>query len=1444
MSRITGKADGVGQKKEDERSVCESQERGKGELRDELIRNSQHILLNKDQMLGMPQFGLRDNLIKCELLKNEDAYTYIQNYSFFVGTYNVNGQNPKESLSPWLASSNTPPDFYLVGFQELDLSKEAFLFNDTPKEPEWMLAVYKSLHPDAKYALVKVVRLVGIMLLFYVKAEHVPHISEMEAETVGTGVMGRMGNKGAVAIRFQFHNSDICVVNSHLAAHTEEFERRNQDFKDICRRIQFRQEDPTLPPLTIMKHSVVIWLGDLNYRLSDLEVDHVKELIAKKEFETLCNHDQLKRQMDEEVVFVGFTEGEIDFQPTYKYDTGSDQWDTSEKCRVPAWCDRILWRGKDIQQLNYQSHMTLKTSDHKPVSSLLEIGVRTAADVIAHTPHPQEGWIKLVNDESYKRTFEEIVRRIDRQENDCIPSVTLSGTEFDFKNVKFMQHQAQTVRVHNDGQVPCQFEFIQKLDEPFYCKPWLTANPCKGFLAQGGSVDIDLEVFVNRSTAPELNSGQQQLEDILVLHLERGKDYFISVTGSYLPSCFGSSLATLCLLREPIQEMPLETVRELSMKSKSQMPDPETDKPQEIPKELWMMVDHLFRYAKKQEDLFQQPGLRSEFEEIRDCLDTGSLDTLPGSNHSVAEALLLFLDALPEPVLPFSFYRQCLDISGDSSQCRQIISSLPQCHRNVFNYVTAFLQELLKHSTHNRLDAAILGPIFAGLMLRSPTKQDLTEKRKPFCLGDVIHVDRTEADELMTGASIHSRNKSKRVDTNPGLSFSVRIMGENGPLTQTAMLFEDEEEDVDKLCREEDDEDKTARFEQDDDELISGPSSSSGRIYDRTTVLIEQDPIRLDEEGEEDGMAFGEGEGDEGSLAFMCDPDGMSQGYIHHTISPDQIQFIINPGSTPMPRNIEGATLTLHSECPETKQREVKRYQCMFEGCTRTYSTAGNLRTHQKTHRGEYTFVCNQQGCGKAFLTSYSLKIHVRVHTKEKPFECDVQGCEKAFNTLYRLKAHQRLHTGKTFNCESEGCTKYFTTLSDLRKHIRTHTGEKPFRCDHDGCGKAFAASHHLKTHVRTHTGEKPFFCPSDGCEKTFSSQYSLKSHIRGHDKGPAFTVSAHPLSEDANHSLCLSDLSLISTDSELQENHNSQGLDLNSVTPIRIFELMFQSPENSVSQDDPKTTDQPGEAFGLDPCPPSASDGFPPPSSSPVTSPEAQTPPTSQPAPPPAAGSSSLTPPTSSVSPEVPIAPSAPPAPSVAPLFVAQPGSTATSASVTAEVTHTVPLAPPLPPPPPPPTITIAPTLGLQPSIVMSDQNLQWILSSAASAQQNPEQQGPKVEKVFFTTAIPVGGHSGNAVQQIGLSLPVIIIKQEESCQCQCACRDSGKDKSTASSVEKTKTTSPPPAPPSLPEDPPSEPAPDPVTPDPPADGLDLLSPETTANIEALLDQFPSGAP
>lgn len=49
----------------------------------------------------------------------------------------------------------------------------------------------------------------------------------------------KQGNKGGVAIRIQIHNTTICFVNSHLAAHTEEIDRRNQVSIQFCYRVFF-----------------------------------------------------------------------------------------------------------------------------------------------------------------------------------------------------------------------------------------------------------------------------------------------------------------------------------------------------------------------------------------------------------------------------------------------------------------------------------------------------------------------------------------------------------------------------------------------------------------------------------------------------------------------------------------------------------------------------------------------------------------------------------------------------------------------------------------------------------------------------------------------------------------------------------------------------------------------------------------------------------------------------------------------------------------------------------------------------------------------------------------------------------------------------------------------------------------------------------------------------
>lgn len=45
------------------------------------------------------------------------------------------------------------------------------------------------------------------------------------------------GNKGGVCLRLTIFNTSLCFVNCHLAAGKEKIDRRNQDFKEIVRKM-------------------------------------------------------------------------------------------------------------------------------------------------------------------------------------------------------------------------------------------------------------------------------------------------------------------------------------------------------------------------------------------------------------------------------------------------------------------------------------------------------------------------------------------------------------------------------------------------------------------------------------------------------------------------------------------------------------------------------------------------------------------------------------------------------------------------------------------------------------------------------------------------------------------------------------------------------------------------------------------------------------------------------------------------------------------------------------------------------------------------------------------------------------------------------------------------------------------------------------------------------
>jgi hypothetical protein len=66
--------------------------------------------------------------------------------------------------------------------------------------------------------------------------------------------------------------------------------------------------------------------------------------VQKREFEYLLKYDQLRVGILEGSIFRTFVEAEITFPPTFKYDVGTDTFDTSTKHRVPSYTDRVLFR--------------------------------------------------------------------------------------------------------------------------------------------------------------------------------------------------------------------------------------------------------------------------------------------------------------------------------------------------------------------------------------------------------------------------------------------------------------------------------------------------------------------------------------------------------------------------------------------------------------------------------------------------------------------------------------------------------------------------------------------------------------------------------------------------------------------------------------------------------------------------------------------------------------------------------------------------------------------------------------------------------------------------------------------------------------------------------------------------------------------------------------------
>ncbi|XP_064619979.1 phosphatidylinositol 4,5-bisphosphate 5-phosphatase A-like isoform X2 [Lineus longissimus] len=285
-----------------------------------------------------------------------------------VATWNVAEQGPPINFDSWLGlTGETAPELMAVGLQEM------------ADETQWSNRILSFLTSKG-YVRIKTRTLGWLLTQVFVKRTKLLDVSNVESESTKTGFGGLIANKGGVSIRLDYCGVNLIFVNCHLTAHDPKVKERIEDYMDILDAQKFRDSDVDF----ILDHDYVFWMGDLNFRIDDLDKTEIEHRVKKGELQTMWPHDQLNKSRKEEIIFVDFEEGPLNFDPTYKYDIGTDDYDSSEKQRKPAWTDRILWMThedsfKDVtlsaQQLYYRNYQEYKNSDHKPVSAGFEIKV-------------------------------------------------------------------------------------------------------------------------------------------------------------------------------------------------------------------------------------------------------------------------------------------------------------------------------------------------------------------------------------------------------------------------------------------------------------------------------------------------------------------------------------------------------------------------------------------------------------------------------------------------------------------------------------------------------------------------------------------------------------------------------------------------------------------------------------------------------------------------------------------------------------------------------------------------------------------------------------------------------------------------------------------------------------------------------------------------------------
>ncbi|EEE65356.1 hypothetical protein OsJ_20639 [Oryza sativa Japonica Group] len=372
-----------------------------------VCRSSSDIPINIIQRARLKSASL--NCVGSPPRKNNNA----TQYRMFVATWNVGGRTPNKrlNLQDFLQVEESP-DIYVLGFQEIVplTAGNVLVLEDNEPAARWLALIHQALNmPQEPADGDEPSPLTPPPSSSTTTSESSNGARTRRRDAVSRSASGNLFfHTPSLKMLSNSYRVDSALVKTcncspehssvrrraaevrdHLASGEKEGDelRRNADVAEILKSAHFPGACRPAPaaarrvPERILDHDRMIWLGDLNYRMS-LSYDETRTLLEDNDWDALLEKDQLLIEREAGRVFRGWNEGKICFAPTYKYTHNSDAYagetaKSKKKRRRP--------HGDGIEQLQYLRGES-RFSDHRPVCGVFAVEWTAAIATAAAPP--------------------------------------------------------------------------------------------------------------------------------------------------------------------------------------------------------------------------------------------------------------------------------------------------------------------------------------------------------------------------------------------------------------------------------------------------------------------------------------------------------------------------------------------------------------------------------------------------------------------------------------------------------------------------------------------------------------------------------------------------------------------------------------------------------------------------------------------------------------------------------------------------------------------------------------------------------------------------------------------------------------------------------------------------------------------------------------------------